>query len=387
VVRALMLLPVATLLACNGGDPEEVVAGCRDGSPNPDTTRYGVVAHPYDADANQADLWEVVSLDPGGAISRTEQNFHMGRAALGTVAFTSDGSLGFAVHDDGTIGVFGLDETGTSTVVHPGWDDEDALYAVSLTLHPGGERAWVLDEGTIEQGGGIYEVAIDCTDGTLANLGRIVEATHPSHLLSVGDGDHHVLLGEDVLDSSAGEHAHLLDTEGPTRLGSTSMWPDDEAIVGGAAVTGDGAYVLAGDFNMFSGLPNRVAVVRVQPDGVEGLQVLSPIEDPVSIATWGRSALVVSGTGDALVALDHDPNNSEAPFSIGGPLAYTGAAPLLPSSATVVAGPSGGGWILVAELSSIRTVQSRSDGSLVDQGVFQFGSGFENMVGAMGMQP
>jgi hypothetical protein len=379
---------MAALLACNGDDPDdEVVAGCRDGSPDPGITRYGVVSHPYDEDANQTDLWEVVSLDPGGELARTEQTFRMGRAALGTVAFTNDGSLGFAVQDDGTIGVFGLEESGTPTVVDPGWNDQGAVYAVSLTLHPGGELAWVLDGDTVEQGGGIYEVHIDCTDGTLSNYGRITASTHPSHLLPVGDGTHHVLLGEDVLESAAGEHAHLIDMEGPTRLGSASIWPDDEAIVGGAAVAGDGAYVLAGDFNMFSGLPNRVAVVWARPDGVQGLQVLSPIEDPVSIATWGQATLVVSGTGDELLTLDYDPGNSQAPFSIGAPLAYADASPLLPSSATAVAGPSGAGWILVAELSSVRTVQARSDGTQVDQGTLAFGSGFENMVGAMGMQP
>jgi len=381
-----VLLPLASLLACDGQDVEEVL-GCREGSPHPDATRYGVVAHPYDAGANQTDLWEVVSLDPAGVVSRTEETFHMGRAALGTVAFTSDGSLGLAVQDDGSIGVFTLDEIGTPAVVHTAWNGDGALYAVGLTVDSTGERAWVLDGGTIEQGGGIYEVAIDCGDGTLDDLGRIAEATHPSHLLPVGDGTRHVLLAADVLDSAAGNHAHLLDLSGPTLLGSTAIWPDDEAIVGGVAVSGDGGWVLAGDNNMFSGLPNRVGVVRVDAEGVQGVEVLEPIEDPVSIATWGQTALVVSGTGDALVPLEYDPADGEEPFSVGGEVAYAGAGPLLPSSATSVAGPEGDGWILVAELSSIRMLRADTDGGLVDRGSLGFGSGYVNMVGAMGMQP
>jgi len=45
------------------------------------------------------------------------------------------------------------------------------------------------------------------------------------------------------------------------------------------------------------------------------------------------------------------------------------------------------GRVLVSEVSAIRQLQFGSDGTITDLGRYSFGQGYQNMVGALGVQP
>lgn len=380
-------LPLLLLAACTPSDDDTggdtaVEAGCRAGAPRVDATRYAVVSHPYGAAGRASNAWEVLAFGPDGTWSVLDQSFEMGRGNLGPVAFTPDGSLGMAVQDDGTLGVFTLDEAGVPTVVEAGWSADDALYASQVVFAPSGERAWVLDGNWPDNGGGIFEVAIDCTTGAPSLVGRVASSKLASHLFLHDDGTW-TLIADGVLDSEAGE-AWRLDPAGPSILGSAPLFDYDDAITGGAAMTGE--WLLVGDNSAFSGVDNRVAIARRSGDGIEAIQAIAPLEDPIAIAAHGDTALVASGFGDALYVLHRDPSDAATPWSSQGELTYEGAAPQLPAAVVAIDAPDGSAWMLTAELSGVRT--TISDGTtVVDRGLFDLGAGQDRIVGTLGIQP
>src|SRR5262245_21721417 len=257
-----------------GGCPR--VAGPEDGP------RFVVVAHPYDAAGGQASEWEVLELSAGGALTRPSprRTFTMGRAPTGEIAFTPDGEVGLVAQEDGTVGVFTLDAGGVPQVVEAGF--AAGFYASRVVVDPGGERAFVLDGNWRENGGGIYEVAIGC-DGHLSARGRLASAKLAGQL-ALATSDRAVLAATDVLTSTAGDDVHLLAWSAtPSVVDGVDAFGDDEAIVGGAALTSDGGAFLVGDTSQFSGVPNRVAVVGVEAAGLTAITVLSPVEDPQAI--------------------------------------------------------------------------------------------------------
>lgn len=360
------------------GDTEAppVVEGCRAGRGAPDRLRYGVVAHPYDESGAPSDAWEVLALAADGTVTRPGRTFEMGRATGGPVVFTPDGSLGVAVQEDGTLGVFTLDAEGVPSVVHAGFGD---FYASAVTMDRSGERLQVLDGNWPENGGAVIEATIDCDDGTLSVKGPWLGSKLASGLHLLPDG-RSVLVADGVVGEDAPHEAWLLDAEGEV-LGGSAVFPDDEAIVSTSALTPDGGHLLVGDFSAFF-LPNRIGVVAIGDTGLTALDVVSPVEDPVAIVPWGGRVLVASGFGDALLAFAWD----EGTLTPLGELAYVGAPPQLPSAAVTLDLGDGRARIAVAEVSGIRTVLA--DGtSLVDEGLSSFGEGLAQIAGAVGFQP
>lgn len=63
------------------------------------------------------------------------------------------------------------------------------------------------------------------------------------------------------------------------------------------------------------------------------------------------------------------------------------ARPQLPSAAVQVERWALAGLVLVAEVSGIRRVRFDGVGGVEDLGRFEFGSGLDNIVGALGVQP
>lgn len=361
--------------------------GCPRRPPAPDRTRRIVLSHPYDVSGGQASQWEVLDLAMDGAITQQGVTFAMGRATIGEVAFTPDGLVGLAAQEDGSLGVFRFDDGAAApAIVHAAFTG--AFYAERVVMAPGGARAWVIDPNTPENGGGVYAVAIDC-DGSLTNEGLVVGARSPGALLLLGGGARAVLAARDVLGGAAGDDAHLL-TWGaaPAWLGGADAFADDEAIVSAGAATADGKWVLVGDNSGFSGIPNRVAILEVVGDGLRAAQVLSPIEDPMAIVTspYGNAAIVVSGFGDAVFALDVAASGA-APFSIRGELTYTGARPQLPAGAVRVAAGILADRVFVAENLGVRQVEFSPDGTVMDLGLSSVGSGLQAVTGAIGVQP
>ncbi|TVQ93573.1 MAG: hypothetical protein EA397_04290 [Deltaproteobacteria bacterium] len=364
--------------------PSQAAQGCRAEPAASDRVRFGVVSLPYGPTGGHANAWEVLALAPDGALERTGERFEMGRAFDGAVAFTPDGSLGLAPQDDGTLGVFTVDEEGQVEVVDPAFSDNGAggsFYASSVWVDPSGERAIVVDGNWPNNGGGLYALALDCQTGAPTPEGLIVPTKLARHLFRA-PGGRHVLVATEVGEGHEG-HAHLLDLSGPTVLSSTTLWPDGDAIAGGASWAGDGSYLLVGDVSSFSGLPNRVAVARLQDEELRAVQVISPLEDPAGIGAWGQATLVASGFGDRLISLQYQ--GGATPFVEAGPISTQGGNPQIPTAVVTVRGTGAAGLMLVPEVTGVRVVRASADGELTDQGVAAFGSGFENMPGALGM--
>ena len=160
----------------------------------------------------------------------------------------------------------------------------------------------------------------------------------------------------------------------------------EDPIVGGAALTADGATFLVGDISQFSGVANRVAMVGVAGDVLTPLAAL-PVEDPASIATspFGDVAVVASAFGDALVVLDT--GGPGGAWRVRGEVAYQGAGPQLPVDLASITRGTLAGRVLVGEVSAIRQLAFRASGAVDDVGSLAFGSGVENIVGALGVTP
>ncbi len=380
--------------ACGGdgasGDPDaawEFDAACERRSPTPDGLRRGVVSLPYSASGGQASTYRVFELDPSGnSLTFTNETFEMGRTTIGTIVFTPDREIGLVAQEDGSLGVFRIDRSYV-TVVHRRF--QGSFYAEQVVMDPGGFFAYVLDPNTRENGGGIYTVGIAC-DGTLTDHRLLLPARSPRKLVLVS-GAEAVLAAADVgVSSPAGHDVHWMDMSAnpPERVTGADAFGDDEAIVGGLVVTRDRRFVLVGDTSQFSGVPNRVAVVEIT--GVTTLtprQVLTPVEDPLAIVTspLNDAALVVSGFGDALLGLDYTPGGA-APFSVRGPLTYTGARPELPGHAVMIGPGTLSGMTLIAENLGVRRVRFGGNGTVIDLGKTETGTGTENIIGAIGIQ-
>jgi len=377
------------------GDPADTVDDEEIPNPCPrlpgpaDRDRAVVISRPYDASGGQASLFEVLTLSASGSLSASGPTFELGRGTLGEIAFTPDGIVGVAVNDDdGTIGVFTLDAAGTPTVVQARFDP--GAYASRVIMDASGERVFVLSSQWADVGGGIYSVAIGC-DGSPSTEGIVIAAKLPYTLdFLPGAAGRAVVASHDIAGSDPAHDVELLQWAVPPALvGGADAFGDDEAIVSSSAVTPDGLYHLVGDNSMFSGIPNRVAVSRILEGGMEAVQILTPIEDPVAIviSPHGNAGLVASGTGDALVVLGYDSSSVSTPFSNEGELAITSEAVALPGAAVMIERGSLMGRVLVAELSAVRQVQFDADGSVTDLGTTSFGEGLENIVGLIGVQP
>jgi hypothetical protein len=355
------------LLAC-ARTPEDTVR-----TPGDDTdtgeeprARAVVVSHPYDADGNGANVFELLELSAEGELSRTDTFFELGRASFGEITFTPDGRYGLVPQEDGTVGVFAVDGP---AVIEAAWDS--GQYVSEIVVDPDG-RIFGLDGNWRENGGGVYEIAI-AEDGSPSVVGQVVPSKLPAALLF--DGDRAVLVAKDAFDSAEGDEAHLLDWSGPDLLDSAALFPDEDAIVSTATLTPDGE-IYAGDYSSFSGVPNRVSVARIEGDTITPVTVVSPVEDPIDLVAspFGGAVLVVSGYGDALFALSTDDHELTE-------LSYTGGRPALPARAVLV-----GDLALVAENTGVRRVRFTEQG-IEDLGAFGFGGDLDDIVGVIGVQP
>ncbi|MBI4706094.1 MAG: hypothetical protein HY744_33790 [Deltaproteobacteria bacterium] len=357
-------------------------------APQPaDGPRKVIVSHPYDAGGKPAGVLELLELSASGKLSQTGVLFEMGRSTLGEIAFTPDGQIGLLAQEDGSLGVFRVDGASVE-VVHAAFSG--SFYAEAVTMGPDGGVAYVIDPNWPENGGGLYRVRIGC-DGTLVDDGLVVAAKNPAALRWLGAlAGRALLAGRDVLGSPAGTEAHLLELgPEPVLVGSAEAFGDDEAILSALALTANRQHALLGDNNAFSGLPNRVAVLAVQPASLEPRQVLSPIEDPIAIlcSPFDDAALVVSGFGDAVIELGYDPAHQSTSFALVGEPAYQGGAPQLPGAAVLIDRGQLRGLVLVAELSGVRRLVFEPGTGIKDLGLFDLGEGLENVVGVIGVQP
>ena len=347
-----------------------------------DRLRKVVISHPYDSSGAQSDQFEVLELSQTGELSRINTYFALGRAFLGDIVFTPDGEIGIAVHDDGTLGVFRFDGDDV-VVIHTDFGAND-FYASRVTMDPSGSFFWVVDDNWRNNGGGLYRVSLDC-DGNLTDEGLVVEGKQPAAaLLDPSDTTQILVPSRDLLDSPTGDNLHLIDVDTPQLLSSEAIFPDDEASVSHAIWHNEYAFV--SDNSFFSSTPNRIAVARVTNQTIEALQIIDGIEDPVWLvpSPFDNSVLVTSGFGDGLYVIKQQGVDS---FYLEGELSYASGAPELPAAAVAIERGSQRGLVLVAETSGIRQVRFDAQGTTTDEGRFYLGSGYANIVGAIGVQP
>lgn len=387
---------LATLLAACGGDgsntddsptPDAAAmpdgpAGCARTPAAADRTRFVVVSHPYDAAGERAGGYEVLELSATGALTRPGRTFTMGRASFGTIAFTPDGEVGLVALEDGKLGVFRLDAAGVPIVVDAGF--AGSFYASDVIVDPRGDRAYVLDGNTRENGGGIYLVTLGC-DGTPTDHGKLAAAKLPGALVIAGERA--LVAAADYEASPAGDDVHALAWgDAPALAGGVDAFGDDEAIIGGAALTADGATFLVGDTSQFASAPNRVAIVGVAASGLTARGTL-PVEDPQAIAAspFGDVAVVASAFGDALVVLDA--NGANGAWRVRGEVAYQGGGPQLPGDLAMIERGALRGHVFVSENVSVRHLAFRDTGAVEDLGSLAFGMGLQNIGGAIGVTP
>ncbi|MEO6775347.1 MAG: hypothetical protein ABI467_20455 [Kofleriaceae bacterium] len=357
----------------------------------PDGARHVVVSKPYTAASDPAPTYEVLALSAAGELTRppTPATFAMHNTSSGAIQFTPDGKVGLVPQQDGTVGVFALAGDGTPSVIDPGFG-MGMFSASRVVVDPSGDFAYVLDSDTTANGGGIYALRLGC-DGTPSLIGKLAAASTPNGLVLAGDRAF-VATGQSVLDAPTGNEAVMLHWSGalsaPTVDTSSDAFGDDNAIVGGFALSADHKTLLIGDTNAFSGVPNRVGVVSVGADLLVPATVLTPIADPEAIATspFGNVAIVTStADGDSIYVLDDGGTNHA--WRIRGKVAYAGAGPMLPGDVATIDRGDLEGHVLVAELSSIRQLAFHDDGSVVDLGSLQFGAGVDQILGAIGVTP
>ncbi|MFZ5481724.1 MAG: hypothetical protein ACOZNI_33485 [Myxococcota bacterium] len=343
-----------------------VADGCRATPAPADRDRVVAVSLPYDEDAGRSNAWALLVLTADGELRDDGARVEMGRGYAGEVVFTPDGSLGLVAQEDGTVGVFSPDGEVISTGV-------DGFYASRVVMDPSGEVAWVIDGNWVNNGGGVYRLPLDCETGEPGEPERVVEAKLPADLLLTGEEA--VLVGLDVEGAEAGDDAALLTWgDDPAFVDGADAFGDDDAIVSDATLF-DG-FALIADNSEFSGVPTRVAVLAVG-EALEPVEVVQ-MEDPVALLPAGDLVLVLSGYGDAVLALARDGDG----FTSLGEVA--GSA--LPGAGAVVSRGPLAGRVLVAEVEGIRMLRVTGE-DVEDLGLTTLGAGYTGIPGAIGVQP
>jgi hypothetical protein len=350
-----------------------------------DRTRYVVVSRPYDANGTGANMYEVLSLTADGTLAQMTppKLFSLGgRASYGTIPFTPDGKVGFvAFNEGGNIGVFSLDDDGNPTVIHDGWNG--AGYPAAVTVGPGGDTLYIVDRNTRNNGGGIYAATINC-DGTLTDRGLLAAARSPVGIAFRGSTA--VIGARDLLDHEVlGDEVHLanLAATPATRITGGDAFGDDDQVMGQFALSADGNTVFIGDGN-FSGV-NRVGIATITDSSVAFAATLTDISDPggLAVSPFGDVAIVSAAQGNAIFVLDKGGTNG----------AWRKTALTLPANpqipADMVSLDRGmlRGHVWISENTSVRHVRFTQAGGVENVASLPFGSGLQNIPGAIGITP
>lgn len=348
--------------------------GCRATPASADRPRVVLTNLPYDGAGTQ---WAVLDLSEAGTLTDRGERLTAGRSYDGLGASTPDGSLLVVAQDDGTVGIFAVDEAGAVTVVDPGWSD--GTYASAVAVDPSGERLYVLDGSRGDVGGGVFVALLDCDTGaaTLATAadglpvdasGRLLVADHPKALFFPDpSADEAVLVAQNpggvadgaelaVIAPSTGAVLHRIDAFGD---------PDD-AWLGAAGWSHAHQLALVGDGSSWSGRENSVAGVVVSESGLTAAGA-AEVFDPAGIAAYGDVAVASSGFGDELIVLSIDPSGVTAT----GTLATSG----VPQSMAMVLRGARGGLAFVNEVDGLRQVQLTTTEGVEDLGVVDVGGG------------
>lgn len=350
-----------------------------------DGPRKVVVSHPFgEGSGKKANAFEVLDLSAAGELTRPGVTFEM-RTAFEPIVFTPDGKIGLVPQDDGTIGVFTFDASGKPEILDAAFSG--SFYAHRIVVSKDGSRAFVLDEQTANNGGGVHEIAIGC-DGKLAYVGLAVPGgrAHGMALLP-GDPDRAVLAGYKAFDSADGTYVHRLDVGGAkvTRLASGPAFGDEDAIASSIAITNDGKFALVTD----NGFAKGSRMIPVSLDTMKPLaEMATPNPAAVVMSPFGNAALLLNSDGeDALRLVTYDAANAAKPFAVASEVAYVGGKTSLPTIASVIDRGMLRGRVLVAETTAVRRLAFTQAGAVEDLGPLSLGEGNGSIVGSLGVQP
>ncbi len=346
-----------------------------------DRIRHVVVSHSFDETGGRTDQYEVLTLAEDGTLSRPRVFFHMGHTIGGQIVFTPDGEIGIVAQSDGSLGVFRLDESGMPTPLHSAFTGD--FYASSVVMDPSGEFVWILDSQWREHGGGVYRARIGC-DGRIGEVIRVVPAQLPYGMLFRANG-HAMLVSRDALDVGPGPDLYELALDAPSVIASGDLFSDTDWIVGGFGLSANEHHAFVGDNSVLSEIGHRIGVAAIDGDEIRHVQLVTDVEDPVSIVTSPHddAVLITSGFGDEIIVFDYDP---EAAMPLSGRRTLdTNSA--LPSTAVLIDRGTLRGLTIVAENLAIRRIRFEGGGVVQDLGAFSFGTGNTEIVGALGVTP
>lgn len=286
----------------------EDATSCNNGTlPAADRTRKVVVSHPFGDDPN---VYEVLNLSASGTLTKTGKTFDMGKAnSFAPIVFTPSGRIGLATQQDGTIGVFRFETSGTVTVVSKAWNG--GFYANAVTMVASGTKAFFVDSDTVANGGGVYQIAIAC-DGTLATTARTVTGSGATAMSLVpNDRKSAVLYANSAGASDPTSNAFLVDlasTPATVKVGGDAFG-DQVAHSSAVGVTLDGKFALIGDDGITAG--DRLSVVDTTY--MKHRQIFtSRASFAVVMSPWGNSAIVVNGDdANEISTLRYNPANED----------------------------------------------------------------------------
>ncbi len=347
-----------------------------------------VASHPFPDDGGFKDnRFEVFDLSTSGVLTPTGQQFRMGVANLANalITFTPDGTIGMVPQDDGTLGVFRFDDAGTAVVVHAAF--QGGFYAGQVLMGPAGNTAWVIDEDTRGNGGGVYQVAIAC-DGSLTSLGRVLPGDGPSAIAWLNATPGEALVAGQSLGPNDAGTVHLADLSGtPSVLSTGAGFPDPDAIPPALASTPDDVWVAVPDNGFAAG--NRIAILQLDAGVLVPAQLLTA-SNPMAVAfsPFARVGLVVNSDGsDHFRALNYAAG--PAPWSVAtSPMTYAYGRPQLPGAPAMLSRGGLNGRLFIAELDAVRQLQFEMDGGITDVSKTPAaGTGSAQILGTLGVQP
>lgn len=394
--RAWMLLALAACgddgaTSTDGGPGSDGASG--DGGPScnrvaaaADRTRYVVIARPYDTNGGQANAYEVLSLTSDGTLAQMTPPtlFTLGgRASTGTIAFTPDGKVGYvAFNEGGKIGIFSLADDGTPTVIDPGF--AGAAYPGAVVVDASGDTLYIVDQNTRANGGGIYAATIRC-DGTLTDRGLVAAARSPVGIAFRGSTA--VIGARDLLDrETLGDEVHLanLGATPPVRIAGGDAFGDDDQVMAQFALSADGNTVFIGD-NNFAGV-GRLGIATLTDSSVTFAATITDVFDPggLAVSPFGDVAIVSAAQANRIFQID-----KLGPSSTWRKVQVTtmNGNPQLPADMVSLDRGMLRGHVWVSENTSIRHVRFTQAGAVEDLGSLAFGSGLQNIPGAIGITP
>ena len=327
-----------------------------------ETPETPIIIHavPYTVDAVQSPKWRAIFGD-GSSV-----DFEMGRATMGHVNLSSDGTWGAVAQENGSIGIFQV-EPNSVDVIDEQWIpvyENETLYATRAWLDPLQDRLWFVD-GNLSLKGGLYSAPIDCESKTLGAVEKFFMSKHGGPIAFVNEVEFNtIFVGESIESGPQVTTFNRYNNDSPHMV--FDAFPDNEAIF--SSMGSNGRDVLIGDNNAFSGLGNRVVHIDVRTG--ETIHSLS-IEDPTAIEVQTNWALIASGFQNALYLYDLTTLElGELTLSYSSQLPFS----IVPHN----------GNVYIGQYNGIREISMDSTGYLEDHMLIS-GTGIDGIFGPFGI--